>query len=95
MSTIEVTGAMIALCVFIYILGSVSNPWTKPLEPEIEYWHYTYTFIPVGTHRRVYISSVYVGDYVELILFIKSISSTAAITYANRISKADFIDIMV
>jgi len=92
---IEILGTLLMVCAVVYALYLLFNIGNTEVEPRIEYWHYTYTFIPVGTHRRVYISSVYVGDYVELILFIKSISSTAAITYANRISKADFIDIMV
>jgi len=90
MSTIEVTGAMIALGVFIYILGSMSNPWTKPLEPKIEYWYYSYVYLNQWSDKYVIKSSVFVGSFIDLVQYLNAIQPNSVILFTVLISKADF-----
>lgn len=90
MSTIEVTGAMIALGVFIYILGSMSNPWTKPLEPEIEYRYYSYTYLNQWSDKYVIKSSVFVGSFEDLVQYLNVVQPNSIILFTVLISKADF-----
>lgn len=90
MSTIEVTGALIALCIFIYILGSMSNPWTKPLEPKIEYWYYSYMYLNQWSDKYVIKSSVFVGSFIDLVQYLNAIQPNSSILYKVAITKADF-----
>lgn len=90
MSTIEVTGAMIALGVFIYILGSMSNPWTKPLEPKIEYWYYSYVYLNQWSDKYVIKSSVFVGSFIDLVQYLNAVQPNSVILLTVLISKADF-----
>ena len=90
MSTIEVTGAMIALGVFIYILGSMSNPWTKPLEPKIEYWYYSYVYLNQWSDKYVIKSSVFVGSFNDLVQYLNAVQPNSVILLTVLISKADF-----
>lgn len=90
MSTIEVTGAMIVLGVFIYILGSMSNPWTKPLEPKIEYWYYSYVYLNQWSDKYVIKSSVFVGSFIDLVQYLNAVQPNSVILLTVLISKADF-----
>ena len=90
MSTIEVTGALIALCVLIYILGSMSNPWSKPLEPEIEYWYYSYTYLNQRSDKYVIKSSVSVGSFIDLVQYLNAIQPNSSILFKVAITKAEF-----
>lgn len=90
MPTIEVTGAMIALGVFIYILGSMSNPWTKPLEPKIEYWYYSYVYLNQWSDKYVIKSSTFVGSFIDLVQYLNAVQPNSVILLTVLISKADF-----
>lgn len=90
MSTIEVTGALIALCILIYSLGSMSNPWSKPLEPEIEYWYYSYTYLNQWSDKYVMKSSVFVGSFTDLVQYLNATNPNSSILYTIAITKAEF-----
>ena len=90
MSTIEVTGALIALCILIYSLGSMSNPWSKPLEPEIEYWYYSYTYLNQRSDKYVIKSSVSVGSFIDLVQYLNAIQPNSSILFKVAITKAEF-----
>lgn len=90
MSTIEVTGTLIALCILIYSLGSMSNPWSKPLEPEIEYWYYTYTYLNQWSDKYVIKSSVFVGSFIDLVQYLNAVQPNSVILFTVLISKAEF-----
>ena len=90
MSTIEVTGALIALCILIYSLGSMSNPWSKPLEPKIEYWYYSYTYLNQWSDKYVMKSSVFVGSFIDLVQYLNVVQPNSSILFKVAITKAEF-----
>lgn len=90
MSTIEIIVVFLGTFSLVYILGSMSNPWTKPLEPKIEYWYYSYTYLNQWSDKYVMKSSVFVGSFIDLVQYLNVVQPNSSIFYTVAITKADF-----
>lgn len=90
MSTVEIIIVFLGTFSLVYILGSMSNPRTKPLEPEIEYWYYSYTYLNQWSDKYVIKSSVFVGSFIDLVQYLNAVQPNSSIFYRVAITKADF-----
>lgn len=88
MSTVEIIIVFLGTFSLVYILGSMSNPWSKPLEPEIEYRYYTY--LNQWSDKYVIKSSVFVGSFEDLVQYLNAVQPNSVILFTVLISKADF-----
>ena len=90
MPTIEIIVVFLGTFSLVYILGSMSNPWTKPLEPKIEYWYYSYTYLNQWSDKYVMKSSVFVGSFIDLVQYLNAVQPNYSIFYRVAITKAEF-----
>lgn len=90
MSTVEIIVVFLGTFSLVYILGSMSNPWTKPLEPIIEYRYYSYSYLNQWSDKYVIKSSVFVGSFEDLVQYLNVVQPNSVILFTVLISKAEF-----
>lgn len=86
----EIIGATLVVLVVIYTLVSMFNPWTKPLEPRIEYWYYTYTYLDKWSDKHKLHSSTFTGSFDDLVRLTKAVDESCVILCAQSITKLQF-----
>ena len=82
---IEILGTLLMVCAVVYL-----NIGNTEVKPKIEYWYYSYTYLNQWSDKYVMKSSVFVGNFIDLVQYLNAVQPNSSIFYRVAITKAEF-----